>query len=244
MTVATTASANEILNVVAAEVGLAPNVDPYGSGDANFVQMGYLLNTACKELSRKFNWEFLQKRHNIITANGDSGVYPLPIDFLRMIDQTGWERNNRNPINSLSPQQWEYLEGRNLVSETIWVNFRVMQGEFAIYPQPVSFVYDIIFEYISTNCVLDSTTNKPTAVVSIGADVPMFDDLLLSRMVKVKWLEAKGFDSGAAQDDLNQMYDQLTAADTSSPILNAGQRCGGVRLLNSYNVGDTNYGYP
>ncbi len=245
MTLATTATANDIMNVVAAEVGLVPVTDPYGNSDDTFVQMGYLLNTAIKELTRKFNWEFLINEHQILTEEGDDGVYDLPPDFLRMIDQTGWERNNRNPMNALSPQQWTYLAGRNLVSETIWVNFRVQDGNFNIYPNPVSFKYDINFEYISKECVTSSESGLPTDKVTSGADIPFFDELLLSRMVKVKWYEAKGMDSARAQDDFNQIFDDLTSVDSSSPILNAGHTRNGLKLLNTfYNTSDTNYGNP
>ena len=245
MTITATANANEILNIVAAEVGLVPISDPFGSVDDNFVQMQVLLNTSIRELTRKYDWEFLQQQFQILTAPLDDGIYDLPSDFLRMINQTGWERSNRNPINALSPQQWAYLEGRNLVSETIWVNFRVKDGKFNIYPNPVSFVYDIHFEYISNLSVIGSINSALIDRVQQGSDVPLFDELLLSRMVKVKWYEAKGFDSTKAQDDLNQIYADLTAVDASAPILNAGHQVNGLKLLNSfYNTSDTNYGNP
>jgi len=243
MTLATTATANDILNTVAVEVGLDPQVDAFSATDRNFVQLRYLINTAVKELTRHYNWEFLVTEYNITTVVGDSGIYSLPSDFLRMIDQTGWERNNRNPINGLSAQEWQYLKGRDLVSETIRVNFRVQSGMFEIYPQPASEAYDINFEYVSKNCVTSSASATSVAEISVGADVPMFDELLLSRMVKVKWYEAKGMDTTKAQDDFNQMYELLTASNASSPVLNAGSGSTGIKMLNTvFNLSDTNYG--
>lgn len=245
MTLATTGTANDILNTVAAEVGLAPLDDPFASTESNFVQLQYLLNTCCKELTRHFDWEFLVSSHAIATVVGDTGSYPLPSDFLRMIDQTGWERNNRNPLNPLSAQQWEYLKGRDLASDTIWVNFRVMQGSFEIYPSPVQAIYNINFEYVSKNCVTSSDTGLATDRVVIGGDIPLFDELLLSRMLKVKWYESKSMDSSKAQDDFNQMYALITSTDASSPVLRAGGFNGGLRLLNPmFNTSDTGYGNP
>jgi hypothetical protein len=242
MTTQTSASANEIINIAAAEVGLVPPVDAFASKDANFIQLQYLLNSTIKELVRMYDWEFLVKEYTLTTVVGEEGVYDLPSDFMRMIDQTGWERSNRNPMNSLTAQQWQYLEGRDLVSESIYVNFRIQQNKFTIYPSPITNVYEIAYEYITKNAVIDSSNGLYTDVVKTGADVVVFDEFLVSRMLKTKWLQAKGFDSSAAQDDVNIMFAQLTGADKSAQILNAGARGSGIPLLNGYNTSDTNYG--
>ena len=239
----TSATANEILNAVAAEVGITPVVDPFASNDANFVQMQYLLNAAIKQLCRTHDWEFLVAEHQVTTAAGEDGVYPLPTDFLRMINQTGWERNNRNPMVGLSAQQWQYLRGRDLVSETIYVNFRIQKNQFTIYPSPVTQIYDINYEYISNASVVDSSNGLNTNKVKTGADRPIFDSYLLERALKVRWLEAKQFDTSAAQDDLNEAFELLTGSDTSSPILNAGGGgYGNTPMLTGNSVSDTNYG--
>ena len=241
----TSATANDILNAVAAEVGVTPVVDPYASADATFVQLQYLLNTSIRQLCRKYNWEFLVKEHQILTVAGETGDYDLPSDFLRMINQTGWERTNRNPIQSLSAQQWQYLKGRNLVSESIYVNFRIQQNKFTIYPTPVSAAFDIAYEYISNLSVTSSTDGALISKVNTGADRPIFDAYLLERALKVKWLEAKGFDSASAQDDLDEAYGDLISADKSAPILNAGASgFNATPLLNGFNTSDTNYGNP
>lgn len=241
----TSATANEIINAVAAEVGLVPVADAYASADNNFIQMQYLLNAAIRQLVRntEADWEFLVKEHVINTVIGDAGTYDLPDDFLRMIDQTGWERTNRNPIDSLSAQQWQYLKGRNLISETIYVNFRIQQNQFTIYPQPVNSVFEIAFEYISKNCVVSSATGTNIDKVTTGADVPLFDAYLLERLLKVKWYEAKGFDPTAAQNDLDEAFEQIVSADKAAPVLNAGGRgYGSSRLLTGCNTSDTNFG--
>lgn len=243
----TSATANEIVNAVAAEVGLTPVVDAYASTDANFVQLQYLLNAAIRQLARntEADWSFLVKEHIINTTQGETGEYPLPDDFLRMINQTGWERTNRNPMGTLSAQEWQYLKGRDLVSETIYVNFRIQKGLFTIYPTPVNGEFELAFEYISQNCVVSSSSGTNVSSVSTGADVPLFDAYLLERALKVKWYEAKGFDTTAAQDDLNEAFASLVSVDKSAPILNAGRRgYGSTRLLTGCNTSDTNFGNP
>lgn len=239
-----TATANNILNRVAAEVGLPTAVDPYSSQDPNFVQMTYLLNIAGEELSQLYPWEFLAREHQILTSDTDSGDYPLPVDFLYMLNQTGWERSENVPLfGPLSAQDWQYLLGRDLVNQTIYASFRIQEGQFTIFPQPPPNGLDIHFEYQSKNWVIDSTTGTPTSdAVKTGADIPLFDRTLISRALKVKYLEAKGFDSNKAQDDFNQMYQMLTSHDKGADVLSAGRRRVGYPYLSPYNLPDTGYG--
>jgi len=239
------ATASDILNRVAAEVGLDPVVDPYNTSDKSFLQMTYLLNVAGEELCQLYPWEFLVKEHSITTASTDSGEYSLPSDFLYMTNQTGWERSNSVPLyGPLSGQEWQYLLGRDLVTQTIYASFRIQQGLFTIFPQPPPDGLDIHFEYTSRNWVLDSTTGTTymDAVVQ-GADIPMFDRTLISRMLKLKYLEAKNFDSAKAQADFNQAFQLLTSHDKGAKVLSAGRSARSYPYLNSWtNVPDSGYG--
>lgn len=242
-----TSVANDILNRVAAEVGVTPVADPWGSTDQNFSQMRYLLNISGEELSQLYPWEFLVQEENFITQDTDTGDYPLPADFLYMINQTGWERSENVPLfGPLSAQDWQYLLGRDLVSYTIYASFRIQQGLFTIFPQPPPNNLDIVYEYISRNWVLDSADNNtPADEIKAGGDTVLFDRTLVSRHLKVKWLEAKGFDSTKAQDDFNQMYQMLTAHDKGAEVLSAGRNRRYFPYLDGFrNVPDTNFGSP
>jgi hypothetical protein len=245
MTATLQATANEILNRVAAEVGLDTSTDPWASGKQEFNQMAVLLNIAGEELSQLYQWEFLMQETSIQTLDTDSGDYPLPDDFLYMINQTGWERAENVPLyGPLSPQDWQYLLGRDLVSHTIYASFRIQQGLFTIFPQPPPNGLDIHYEYISRNWVIDSTSPPDTiAQVKTGADTPLFDRTLLSRALKVKFLEAKGLDSTKAQADLNQSFDLLTSHDKGAGIMSAGSRRRGFPYLTMYgNTPDSGFG--
>ena len=245
MPVTTLATANTILNRVAAEVGIEPITDPYGSTQQEFVQMRYLLDTAGEELCTSYPWELLNKPHQIITQVSDSGDYPLPDDFYYMINQTGWERTSNVPLfGPLSPQDWTYLLGRDLVSHTIYASFRLKEGVFSIFPQPPPDGLDINYEYISKNWVQDGTNLELYKDgVTAGADTPQFDKTLLSRYLKVKFLEAKGFDTTKAQGDFNQSFDFLTGFDKGAEILNTGRSARGFPYLNGrYNTPDSGYG--
>lgn len=247
MAVSQIATATKILNQVAAETGTEPVTDPYASTDPTFVQMRYLLNVAGDELVTMYPWENLVHEHAINTLDGDSGDYPLPSDFCYMMDQTGWDRTNRVPLfGPQSPQDWQYLLGRQLASSTIYASFRINEGLFKIFPQPPPVGLDIHFEYMSCNWVSNGefppTYNNE---VTAGTDTPLFDRTLISRYLKVKMLSAKGFDSSKAQDDFNQVFANMTGQDKGAPLLNAGGWSRGFPYLDTYrNLPDTGYGNP
>ena len=245
MPITTAMTANSILNRVAVEVGLEPVSSPYESQDPNFVQLTYLLNIAGEELAIMYPWNFLTQETSINTTDDDSGDYSLPSDYLYMTNQTCWERNNRVPVVMLSAQDWAYLEGRQFASDTIYVKFRLQQGKFTLYPQPAPSGLEIFYEYTSKNWGLDGS-DLVTRISDItrGADVVLYDRTLITRYLKCKWLEAKGFDSSKAQDDVNQIFNLLTGHDKDAPLLSAGNGSRGFPFLDVYrNVGDSNFGH-
>lgn len=245
MTATLRAPANDILNRVAAEVGLEPVADPYGSSKQEFKQMTYLLNVAGEELSQLYPWEFLANQHGFVTQAGDSGSYDLPSDYLYLINQTAWERTQNVPVfGPVSSQEWQALLGRDLVTDTIYPAFRIADGKFKLFPFPPPAGLDIYFEYSSRNWVIDSTNSDQTQDrIKTGADTPLFDRTLLSRYLKVKFLEAKGLDTTKAQADLNQMFDSLGSHDKGAPVLSAGRGRTTYPYLDGFNsVPDTGYG--
>jgi hypothetical protein len=241
----TSINVTNILNRVAAEVGIAPVTDPIASQDPLFVQLRYLLNTAGEELMQAYPWEILTKSHRIQTVAGDSGVYTLPSDYGYILNQTQWDRSKNVPLGGpLSPQQWTYLKGRDLASNTLYASFRISQGKFNIFPENPPAGLDLNFEYQSCAWVFNGDDENPvyTHEVELASDVPLFDKTLITRALKVKYLESGGFDTTKAQADYNQIFAFLTGTDKAAPILNAGRKRGGFPLLSAYNVGDTGFG--
>lgn len=241
MTATVRATANTILNRVAVEVGLDAVSDPFASTDKNFVSMKTLLNIAGEELVQIHPWQFLIKEESITTVvPGDDGDYDFPTDYQRMVNQTLWETTNqRSLVGPLSPQQWQFLTNSDITS-ALDVSFRLRDGSFSIFPQPPENGLTITYEYISRNWVIDSTDGTTMLSQCVqGADTPLFDRTLLSRMLKVKWLEMKNFDTTKAQADLNQTFSLLTESDKGAPILNVAGRRG--RAWN-FNTPETGFG--
>ena len=239
--------ASDILNRVAAEVGMQPVAAPLESQDPFFVQLRYLLNTAGEELMQAFPWEQLVRSYTILTQAGDTGAYALPDDFGHITNQTAWDNTNRIQLGGpLSASEWTRLRGRDLASSTIYTSFRIAQNRFNVYPTPPSAGTDLSFEYITINWVLDEATDPTRPVykseVTLPSDKPLFDKTLITRALKVKYLEAGGFDTTKAQDDYNQIFKFLTGTDKGAPVLNVGRGRGSFPYLSMNNVGDTGYG--
>ena len=243
MTTKATITATKILNRVAVEVGLDAVADPYASNEQHFVQLKYLLQISGEELAIAHPWEFLTKEHTFTTTTASE--YSLPDDFLHMVDQSGWNRTDDRPLyGPMSSQQWTYLLGRELVSDTIHVSFRIMDGAFHVFPQPTVSGDVIAYDYVTKNWVSDdAATPVYSDTVSLGTDVPLFDKTLITRHVKMKWLEAKGFDTSKAQDDFNQVFSFLTGKDKGGRILSAGSGRRGFPYLNGrWSVPDGGFG--
>ena len=245
MTINNSILVNELLNRVAAEAGLSPVADPWADQSQHFLQMRYLLQTAGEELTLAHDWEWQTRSHQILTQALDTGNYDLPSDFVQMIDQTGWERGENVPLmGPLSSQDWTYLIGRDLVSYTIYASFRIKEGKFSIFPQPPPSGLDINFEYQSNAWVSDGQpTPTLSETVTSGSETILFDRTLISRYLKLKWLESKGFDTSKPQDDFNLTFGSVTGKDKGAEILSAGRNSRSFPYLdNRWNTPDTGYG--
>lgn len=236
------ASANDILNQVGVEVGLDPATDPYSSSDKSYQQMKFLLNTGGEELCQLHEWDFLRKTFSITTVASQTG-YDLPSDFLYFINSTGWDYTNDNPLSGpLTDQQWTALKALDVASGTSYYAYRIDGDQVQIYPEPPSGL-DLRFEYICRTWVLDSSTgNTYIAKTESGGDIPLFSRLLLGRMVKVKFLEAKGFDTSKAQADFNQAFYSAIGRSRGAPVLNTVRCDRSSPLLSSSNLPTTGFG--
>jgi len=239
-------SINDIVNHVAVEVGMTKVVDVFSSADPAFVQLTTLLTTCVQELMEMYDWQILTRSYSYTTGVGETGDLALPSDFDAMIPQTGWERSENVPlIGPLSAQDWTYLLGRDLVGSTIYASFRLDQNQFRIFPNdPMPAGLNINFEYTSRNLIqIAAAPTTYTDTATTGADVVMFSPHMIRSMLKMKFLEAKGFDSMKASDSFWAAFQANTGKDNSAPILTAGGFRGMVPYLDAYrNIGDSGYG--
>ena len=241
--------ADKIINDVAVESGLSPVDDVFASLDPSFIQMRYLLNGAGQEMLELFPWQILRRKHIITTdsATYPDQKYPLPDDFGYMIDQTGWDASNNLPLQGpMTPQQWAYLEGRNLASSTVYATFRLDAGEVQFFPAELSDGRDISFFYISRFWVqnqLNPNNIQEREEVLANTDVVMYEPILIKRMLKMKFLAAKGFDNSNATQEFIAAFDSWTGKSKGGQVLSASGGRSRVPLIDIWrNVSDSGYG--
>ena len=236
-------TANTLINRAAVEVGLNSDADPVGSPDETYVQMQALLDSMGQELVNLYDWPILVRTWTIDTSADPTGIYDLPADYDHMINQTQWDMNNTVPVAwPLSPQQWQYLEGTNLVSQSIYASLRQFDDKLEVYPQPAPPTI-ISLEYISRNWVMEQGQTVPNRdIISTGSDLIMYDPLLVVKMLKMKYLQAKGLPAMDAAMEFDTMLQARMSKAQGAPMLNAGRSGRRYHYINGSNAPDTGYG--
>lgn len=242
-------TASEIINAAASECGLTASSDVFASTDPAFIQLRNILTTAGQELLSLHEWQKLVKEHSVTTAvPPDTGNYDLPTDFAYIIDQTGWsplEGGSGLPLGGpLSEQDWAYLVNTNLAASTVYVSFKLSQGQFQVLPQPPPDGIELNFRYISRwwVAVTGSTTGSKSSVTA-NSDVVLFEPILIKKFLKLRFLEAKGFDTTAAVAQFLNMFNNWTGKDIAAPVLNLAR----MRIfpyLGYRNIPESRYGMP
>lgn len=246
-------TAANIINAAASECGLTAVSDPYASSDPAFIQLRNILASCGREMLGLFQWNKLITSYSINTTTTPanpplSGKYDLPADFAYFIDQTGWSPVSGGfglPLGGpLSEQDWTYLVATNLASSTVYVSFKMSQGQFQVLPSPPPANTAITFSYLSRYwvAVTGSTTGSKDAP-TLSSDVILYEPILITKFLKLRFLEAKGFDTTAAVGQFLTMFESWTGRDVSAPILRMARRYV-FPYLGWRNIPETNYGLP
>lgn len=239
---------NTIVNRVAVEVGFNPVADVFGAQNTAFQQMLYLLTTVLDALALEFPWQSLVREFSYTTVGTEDGVIDLPDDFGYEIPATGWERSQSVPLaGPINAQEWAYLLGLNLGATTIYATIRFYNGQLYVLPNdPTPAGLNITFQYVSRNLVYRASTDEYFNDLTDceAGDVVQLDSYLVTRFLKMAYLDAKGFDITKAYMDANRALNNLCGKDNGARILSArGPGRGDSYLLNGIrNVPDTGFG--
>lgn len=241
------ATAGSIISRAALQLGLGSIADPYGSQDANFLSLVEFLNVTGDDLVLEHDWSQLRKEFTFTTVANQT-LYALPDDYHEMLDQTGWNRSTRLPLaGPLSSQQWQYLKARQ-VGIVFNVLYRLGQQQIELFSTTTPVGATCALEYISSYWTLDaslvgSQTTGSKRLPTQSTDLVLYDPLLVIRGLKLKWLEARGFDTTVALADYEKTLTHVTGIDKGSAVLSLHKRAmTGDRLLDLANIPITNFG--
>lgn len=166
--------------------------------------------------------------------------YPFANNYDRVIDRTDWDKSKHWEMQGPeTPQQWEWLLS-GYISTGPRIRYRIFQNYFQIWPITTTNEY-LGFEYISSSWAL-SALDVPKSSFTADDDTCIFPNRLMVIMLKLKYYEAKGFDTTAYYRDYIRQLDIAKANDSGSQTLSFSPTTGSP-LIRWENIPDSGYGF-
>lgn len=232
---------SEIVNWTLVECNLDEASDVFASSTPVVKQMRRLLDSCGQTLVTMYDWRHLIREHTFVTTSAED--YALPDDFSHMIDQTGWNRTDQNPLDGpLSPQLWQRSKADEVTP--VLLAFRLRgDSSFSVFPSPPPVGEDIYFEYVSRGWVIDGTDGVTRQDhIQANDDKIKFEPLMVVQYLKLKFLAARGFDTTVVDKEFQNSFERLTGKSFAAPVLNLRGRGAETHLISPRNIPENGYG--
>lgn len=165
--------------------------------------------------------------------------YDLPSDYVSTVNRTHWDKSKRwEMVGPESAQQWEWLLS-GYISTGPRIRWRIFGNKFQIWPG-MNAGELLGFEYRS-NSWAESVAGVAKTSFTADDDTAIYPDRLMVLGTKLKYFEAKGFDTTALYRDYLMELETSIGQDTASPNLSFAPRPGTV-LIGYDNIPDSGYG--
>ena len=167
--------------------------------------------------------------------------FAVPSDFDRMVDDTHWDTGAHWKMRGpLTTQQQGWLRS-GFIAHGPRIRHWMQQGYFQIWP-PLGEDENLAFWYQSKYWILaTAATAVSKELFTVDTDTCIFPDPLMRLLIKLKYLEAKNFDTTAVYRDFMAQLDIAKANEAGSPTLSMAPRPSEI-LMNWNNVPDSGYG--
>ena len=173
------------------------------------------------------------------TITFEKVMYALPSDYESAVPRTMWDLSKHwEMLGPESPQQWEWLLS-GFISTGPRIRWRLLGKYFQIWPG-VSTNELLGYEYRSNGWALSSTGVVKTSFTA-DTDTCIYPDRLMVLATKLKYFEAKGFDTTSMFRNYIEEFEIVRAQDMSAANLSFAPRPGTV-LIGYDNIPDTGYG--
>jgi hypothetical protein len=227
---------------VLSAIGLPVPTSVAGSTDQVSIQLWSLLTELGQELLSEHQWQFKTKTY-IINTDPLTKLYDLPIDFVRFIDDTAWNRTARLPlVGPMTEQQWSLLVARQLGGTTFQLQYRINNNQLELYYSPPD-PNTLALSYVSRGWVQDgSDPSIFKDTMEADGDICLYDPRLIVSFLRFRFRRAKGFNTTDLEMEYNTALENAKNADSPGQTLNlsySGQNDG---YLGYKNMPDTGYG--
>ena len=216
-----------------------PN-DAFVEANKNAAIMVSYFNLVGPMVMDLFQWQQFRKEFEVI-GDGTTQAYDLPTTISRFVDDTGWSHAKRRPVFVITAQTWAEIQA--WLSQSFFVNpaVRIFNDKMYFMTPPAD-GERITFEYIDRAWVLDEDGTTLKERVGKNGDTPLFDSLLMTMALKLKWSETRGMDTTALQNEFDERLSETTQRNQigGAMSLNSGYSAG--RYLDGANAPDTGYG--
>ncbi len=180
------------------------------------------------------------------SANGTAATayfqkvkYALPSDYESLVPRTMWDKSKHwEMLGPENAQQWEWLLS-GYISTGPRIRWRLLGEYFQIWPGMSTAEY-LGFEYRSKGWA-ESSTGTVKNSFTVDTDTCIYPDRLMVNATKLKYFEAKGFDTTAMMRNYLTELEAAKALDMSSANLSLAPRPGTV-LIGYDNIPDSGYG--
>jgi hypothetical protein len=187
------------------------------------------------------NQDFTQDGGLNATVYFQQVKYDLPTDYDAIVPRTMWDKSKRwELLGPEDAQQWEWLLS-GYISTGPRIRWRLLGQTFQIWPG-TSTNELLSFEYRSKGWALSPTGTVQNSFTSDN-DTCIYPDRVMVLSTKLKYFQAKGFDTTALYRDYREELETSIAQNTSSANLSFAPRPGTV-LIGYDNLPDSGYGTP
>lgn len=237
-----------LLAVVAdasSELGLPAATSALNNSDLTVTQLVALTRAVGDSLGARRLWRYLLTDGTTTTIAAQQ-FYALPDDYGRLVDRTMWDGTDHWPLSGpLLSTEWQYIT-RGIVASGPRMQYRLNQNRIEVRPVPAPASKVISYIYVSKWWIytqpIDPLANiERKAAFTQDTDRIVFPHRLMVDAVKLRFLQAKGFDTTAVAQDLQNSLDDAIAGDTAGEKLNlAGGRMY-YPLIGVQNIPDGNW---
>ena len=210
---------------------------------------GRLLNRAGRNLAQRRNafgagWTVLTREYVFSTVDGQD-EYPLPADYIDLIDGTVWNRDTfREGRGVLTPQEWQELRSGLVGTISIAPYYRIRRSSdgsgrsFWLDPVP-SRADELVIEYLSDSWVRSADGTEFRNVFTADTDTSVYDDDLLEMDLVWRLKQARGLPFAAELGEYEMERDRRIGQDAGLRTLRIARSS--VRSWR-WNIPESGYG--